>query len=106
MWCKLRQPQNPRSSIRPPPWRYIEQRAVAGTPVVCIGTAPALAGDLAARVRLQDHALAIRRLGGNARLAPASRGSWAGIESRARQVQKSNPRTNNGKETTQSLCPV
>lgn len=37
---------------------------------------------------------------------PREQGSWTGIESREKQVQKSNPRTNNGKETTQSLCPV
>lgn len=72
----MRQPQPPPPLFDPaaPPWRYLEQRVVAGIPFVCIGSAPALAGDLEARVRLQDDALAIRRLGGNAWLAPVSGG--------------------------------
>lgn len=75
MWCKMRQPPTP-SLLDPaaPPWRYLEQRVVAGIPFVCIGSAPALAGDPALRLRLQDDALAIRRLGGNAWLAPVSGG--------------------------------
>lgn len=75
MRCKMRQP--PTSSLfdpAAPPWRYLEQRVVAGIPFVCIGSAPALAGDPALRLRLQDDALAIRRLGGNAWLAPVSGG--------------------------------
>jgi len=57
----MRQPPTP-SLLDPaaPPWRYLEQRVVAGDP------APLL--------RLQDDALAIRRLGGNAWLAPVSGG--------------------------------
>lgn len=75
MWCKMRQPPTP-SPLDPaaPPWRYLEQRVVAGIPFVCIGSAPALAGDPAPLLRLQDDALAIRRLGGNAWLAPVSGG--------------------------------
>ena len=69
MWCKMRQPPTP-SLLDPaaPPWRYLEQRVVAGIPFVCIGSAPA------PLLRLQDDALAIRRLGGNAWLAPVSGG--------------------------------
>jgi hypothetical protein len=77
MWCKMKPlstPQPPLLDPRAPPWRYLEQRVVAGIPFVCIGSAPALAGDPAPLLRLQDDALAIRRLGGNAWLAPARGG--------------------------------
>jgi len=77
MWCKkkpLSTPQPPLLDPRAPPWRYLEQEVIAGVPFVCIGTAPAAHGDLAPLLQMQDDALAIRRLGGNAWLAPARGG--------------------------------
>lgn len=70
----LSTPQPPLLDPQAPPWRYLKQEVVAGIPFVCLGSVPALAGDPAPLLQMQDDALAIRRLGGNARLAPARGG--------------------------------
>lgn len=71
----MRQPPTP-SLLDPaaPPWRYLEQRVIAGIPFVCLRAAPAAIGVPAPLLQLEDAALAIRRLGGNAWIAPVNGG--------------------------------
>lgn len=72
----MRQTQKPLPPLldpAAPPWCH-QQEVIAGIPFVCLRAAPAAIGVPAPLLQLEDAALAIRRLGGNAWLAPVSGG--------------------------------